>query len=87
MGGDQSKIAETPQELTDLWANSNYTMEELQQWYEAFVSAHPQKFITTEEFVETYNRHYPNGKATLFAQNLFRVFDLDQDGRIDFQVG
>ena len=84
MGSENSKKADNDEDLSDL-VTDKYSVDEVQKWYADFIEAHPQKFITAEEFVETYHRHFPNGKATSFAQNLFRLFDLDNDGRINFR--
>lgn len=37
-----------------------------------------------KKFIEAYQSFYPQGKADKFCGHVFKVFDVDQSGRIDF---
>jgi len=85
MGTDSSKDCPSrPKKLADLGTMSKYTPGELQCWYREFTRTRPHKYITTEEFVETYLRYFPKGNADMFAENVFKLFDANHDGKIDF---
>ena len=66
MGTDSSKDCPSrPKKLADLGTMSKYTPGELQCWYREFTRTRPHKYITTEEFVETYLRYFPKGNYHL----------------------
>ena len=37
-----------------------------------------------KEFIKMYEKFFPANDATSFAKNVFRNFDADQNGSIDF---
>ena len=74
-----------PEDFVDLCKNSKYTAKELQEWHSTFIAHHPSHAISSEEVVEAYIKQFPNGKACAFAENLFRFFDANHDGKIDFR--
>ena len=40
--------------------------------------------IGKKEFIEVYKQYYPHGKADKFCGYLFKSFDRDNSGEIDF---
>ena len=47
----------------------------------------PSGEMKKEKAVEIYSVLMPNGNARVFVDQIFRVFDNDRNGRIDFNVG
>ena len=45
----------------------------------------PDGELTKEQFVEMYNRIFPGGRADRFSEIIFRTFDADRSGTIDFR--
>jgi len=80
MGKAQSKIA--PSELKDLLLRTHFTEGELKEWYTGFKRDCPEGKLTLEQFTNIYSEFYGTHEAKLFAEHLFRTFDVNQDGRI-----
>lgn len=40
--------------------------------------------LDKKKFIEAYQSFYPQGKAEKFCGHVFKVFDVDDSGRIDF---
>ena len=74
-----------PVNLSDLCKNGKYTATELEEWHEKFTAKYPDNAMTQDQVVEAYAKQFPNGKAAEFADNLFRFFDVNKDGKIDFR--
>lgn len=83
MGKRHSKLA--PRTLAELRDQTNFTVEEIQDWYKEFKSKWPKGVLTSEEFKKEYSTFFPLGDASEFAKHVFRVFDQNADGKLDFR--
>ena len=46
----------------------------------------PNGRLTPAKFVDMYKMFFPNGNAEEFCDHVFRTFDMDKNGFIDFTV-
>ena len=46
----------------------------------------PNGQLTREKFLEVYSSFFPQGEADKFCEHVFRTFDADNSGKIDFKV-
>lgn len=46
----------------------------------------PNGRLTPAKFVDMYKMFFPSGNAEEFCDHVFRTFDMDQNGYIDFKV-
>ena len=46
----------------------------------------PSGRLTPAKFVDMYKMFFPNGNAEEFCDHVFRTFDRDKNGFIDFKV-
>jgi len=45
----------------------------------------PNGQLTREKFLEVYSSFFPQGNADKFCEHVFRTFDSDNSGKIDFK--
>ncbi|OJD18179.1 calcium-binding protein NCS-1 [Emergomyces pasteurianus Ep9510] len=79
----QSKLS--PSQLDELQKATHFDRKELQQWYKGFLKDCPSGTLTKEEFQKIYRQFFPFGDPSSFANYVFRVFDSDDSGMIDFK--
>ena len=83
MGKHQSKIK--PGVLEDLRSVTLFDDAEIIKWYKSFRKDCPTRLLNIEDFKTMYGNYFPSGDASVFAENVFRAFDTNGDGSIDFR--
>uniref|UniRef100_A0A6I8PFA5 Recoverin n=1 Tax=Ornithorhynchus anatinus TaxID=9258 RepID=A0A6I8PFA5_ORNAN len=71
--------------LEELRVSTKFDEEELCSWYRAFVSECPSGRISRRDFESIYGRFFPDADPSAYAQHVFRSFDTNSDGSLDFK--
>ncbi|KAJ8305706.1 hypothetical protein KUTeg_016251 [Tegillarca granosa] len=86
MGQKASKLS--PKTMNDLLCRVEVDLsrEEIQEWYNEFKSTLPegQDTMSKGDFIKVYNKMFA-GDATYFADHVFRTFDKNHDGKLNFK--
>ncbi|XP_028283750.1 recoverin-like [Parambassis ranga] len=83
--GNSKSGAVSKEILEDLKLNTKFSETEIVQWYENFKRQCPTGRITKEEFQTIYSKFFPDSDANTYAQHVFRSFDTNDDGTLDFK--
>ncbi|XP_020601459.1 neuronal calcium sensor 1-like [Orbicella faveolata] len=83
MGHKGSKL--TPDETQELLKCTYFDKKELQKWYRDFMKDCPSGELKQEEFQRIYQQFFPFGDPSKFAAFVFKVFDKNSDGSINFR--
>ena len=86
MGAKGSKLKSG--ELEVLRTNTEFNDDELNEWHHWFRGVLldcPNNRMDIEEFKKIYNRMFPSGVDEKYAEHVFRTFDANKDGHIDFR--
>ena len=66
--------------------NSNTVdKRELHQWYKGFMKDCPNGTLDSVEFQKIYQQFFPFGDPSKFSNFVFKMFDANHDGLIDFK--
>lgn len=71
--------------LEDLKLNTKFSQTEISLWYENFQKQCPSGRITPAEFEQIYARFFPDSDTAGYARHVFRSFDTNDDGTLDFK--
>jgi len=80
----QCKSTLSLEDLNQIRMHTDYSDREIKEWYRAFVHDCPSGELERDEFKEIYAKFFPYGDASDFAEHVFRTFDKDGGGTIDF---
>lgn len=71
--------------LEELQLNTKFTEEELCAWYQSFLKECPSGRITRQQFQTIYAKFFPDSDPKAYAEHVFRSFDANSDGTLDFK--
>ena len=83
MGTHNSKLS--PKVISDLRLNTEFSKAEIQKWYSKFINEYPSGQLNEAEFKKIYCDLFPSGDESKFSKHVFRTFDTNGDGRVDFR--
>ncbi|XP_056439138.1 visinin-like [Gadus chalcogrammus] len=83
--GNSRSGAVSKEILEELKMNTKFTEMEIVQWYEDFQKQCPSGRISKEDFEGIYSRFFPDSSAQTYAHHVFRSFDTNDDGTLDFK--
>ncbi|XP_008420935.1 recoverin-like [Poecilia reticulata] len=83
--GNSKSGAVSKEILEDLKLNTKFSETEIVQWYENFKKQCPTGRISKDEFQNIYRKFFPDSDANTYAQHVFRSFDTNDDGTLDFK--
>ncbi|RLV63023.1 hypothetical protein DV515_00018696 [Chloebia gouldiae] len=83
--GNAKSGALSKEVLEDLKTSTRYSEEELCRWYESFQRQCPDGRISRAEFEKIYGTFFPNSDPQGYARHVFRSFDTNDDGTLDFR--
>ena len=85
MGQKNSVGRLSKQDVDFLRVNTRYDETTIQEWYKGFMSDCPDGKLTPTSFMNIYSKCFPSGNANEFCDHVFRTFDSDKNGFIDFK--
>lgn len=71
--------------LEELQLNTKFTEEELCTWYQSFLKECPSGRISKQQFESIYSKFFPDADPKAYAHHVFRSFDANNDGTLDFK--
>lgn len=72
-------------DLNFLLENTQFNREQIEVWFKGFKVDCPQGELSKAKFIDAYQKLFPNGNAQRFCEHIFRTFDTDSSGKIDFK--
>ena len=84
------KKEEPPPELeadqvSDLTKKTKFNQEQIQKIYREFMGENPEGKMTPESLKKTYKQMFPEADETSFADFVFKTYDTNNDGTVDFK--
>jgi Ca2+-binding EF-hand superfamily protein len=77
----------TEKELVFLEANTKFNREKILAWHAAFLADCSSGRLDKKKFIKLYHELEPaETKVDKYAEYVFKAFDLDNSGSIDFTV-
>jgi len=68
-----------------LKTHTRYDEKEIKEWYRGFKHDCPNGQLTKQTIIDICNQILPGGNSSTFVDQIFRIFDKDNSGTIDFK--
>jgi len=78
-------VSLSDEDIAFLTKNTRYTEQEIRDWYKGFQQDCPDGRLTKKKFLEIYSIFFSSGSPQAFCEHVYRTFDADGDGHIDFK--
>ena len=86
MGGKGSKSVKlSKSDIAWLTSHTRYNEDTILEWFKGFKQDCPDGRLTPEAFMKIYSKCFPAGNVKEFCDHVFRTFDTDKNGFIDFK--
>ena len=72
-------------EVKEILVSTNFTQKEIHEQYDHFLKRHPTGHIQLADFVDKFSVMFPAGRARDYAVYVFKAYDRDDDGTVDFK--
>jgi len=84
MGSNNGKPVLRDEDVDMLTKSSNKTEEEVRESFAAFLSAHPNGKLSPKDLKELIAEALPGKDGAKMQKHVFRIYDANNDGFIDF---
>ena len=89
MGAKQSSSADRKHLVRQLLTTTNFSKNELKQIRREFLKEYPTGSLNIRDFHRIFSAFFPlqlqlDGTVSVYERHLFRSFDANKDGRLDF---
>merc|ERR1712128_127848 len=85
MGAKASQERLSKEDLDFLVSNTHYSEDTICEWFRGFKQDCPDGKLSPDAFMKIYSKCFPMGKTAQFCDHVFRTFDTDRNGFIDFK--
>merc|ERR1711892_431653 len=85
MGAAASTGGLSQDDLEFLQRNTHYDKDTICDFYKGFMADCPGGKLNPDSFCQIYSKCFPTGNAKEFCGHVFRTFDTDKNGVIDFK--
>jgi len=72
-------------DLDELIRSTKFSKEEIRTMYRGFKQECPGGSVNEDTFKELYEKFFPYGNATCYAHHVFKAFDVNSTGAINFR--
>merc|ERR1712193_339640 len=84
MGSKNGKPVLREEDITSLMSSSGKDRAEVQAAFDAWVAEHPNGKMKPKDFREMMGKALPSKDASKMEKHVFRIYDANNDGYIDF---
>jgi Ca2+-binding EF-hand superfamily protein len=85
MGCVNGKEPLSEKDLEFIATHTEISREEVEEQYNNFLSTYPDGKITRRSFTELMKKCYPDANLSKLEKHIFRMYDTNDDGYIDFK--
>merc|ERR1711936_427483 len=84
MGSSNGKPVLRPEDIAALSKSSGLDETQVKQSFDAFINEHPDGKMRPKDFREMMQKALPTKDANKMEKHVFRIYDSNNDGSIDF---